>query len=117
MQPRQPESQVLRREVMTPHRRSAGAGLLAMSTLAMIFSIGGSLMMMTANHRFARHNHDFYSSTASPWPEQEHYVPVDVVRTVEMPISAADAAACRAPVYHSMADGRTEIQFAKCLPR
>ena len=102
---------------MTPQRRTAGAGLLAMSTIAMIFSVAGSALMMTANHRFTRHNHEVESATASPWPQQQHYIPVDIVRTVELPISADDAAACRAPVYRSLEDGRTEIQFSQCLPK
>src|SRR5258705_13272240 len=45
---------VLRREVMTPRRPSSSFGLIAVSTMAMVFAVSSSLLLFSA-HRHQRH--------------------------------------------------------------
>src|SRR5688572_6027735 len=112
----------LRREVMAPRRANSSFGLIAVSTLAMVFAVSSSLLLFSA-HRH-RVDHDRRDSVVvkshvlrrEPRPPRPLAAPAIVV-TERTPATASPAADCKGPVYRSTADGRTEVVFEQCAPR
>jgi hypothetical protein len=87
-------SRALRREVMSPRRPSSSFGLIAVSTMAMMFAISSSLLLFSTHRHRVRH-----------------------ARPPAARIEAPPPVACKGPVYRSTADGTLEIVFEQCPAR
>jgi hypothetical protein len=114
----------LRREVMAPRRPSSSFGLIAVSTLAMVFAVSSSLLLFSAHRHHVRHARPAYLKThprppavRAPAPDlpAPRSPPAAASTTSRAPVPAP--AACKGPVYRSLADGTTEIVFEQCPAR
>ena len=90
---------------MSPRRPSSSFGLIAVSTMAMVFAVSSSLLLFSA-HRY-RMGDDRVMAPAA----------VEVARPRARTERAAPPAECKAPVYRGTADGATEVVFEQCPPR
>ena len=113
-----PATSSLRREVMPPRRPSSSFGLIAVSTLAMVFAVSSSLLLFSAHSHRVRGGCPRARVMVPPPPSPrlpfaaKSYQPVPPAV-----VSPAQASACRGPIYRSMADGRTEVVFEQCAAR
>lgn len=83
---------------MSPRRPSSSFGLIAVSTMAMVFAVSSSLLLFSA-HRYRMRD----GRTPAPHVERGYRV--------------SPPAACKGPVYRSTADGTTEVTFEQCPAR
>ena len=88
---------------MSPRRPSSSFGLIAVSTMAMVFAVSSSLLLFSA-HRYRLRD------GRTPAAQMERVRP----RAQMVPPAPSVQEACKAPVYRSNADGRTEIVFEDC---
>ena len=101
----------MRREVMPPRRPSSSFGLIAVSTLAMVFAVSSSLLLFSAHNHRARSRCPYARPATAPVVlPHRHRVPA-------APIAAPDRELCREPVYYSTGDGRTELRYEQCAAR
>jgi hypothetical protein len=95
----------LRREVLPPRDPSSSLGIIAVSTVALLFALSSSLLLFHASamQRCA-------GSAAMP------AVPVVKAPPRLMP-AELPAPACGGPIYRATPDGRAEAVFELCPPR
>ena len=108
----------LQREVMPPRRPSSSFGLIAVSTLAMVFAVSSSLLLFSAHGHRSRGHCPHAAAHRVTLPPHARPAPP---RTFELvpPVPATPPAqeVCRGPVYRSTADGRTEVMYEQCAAR
>ncbi|MBP6628971.1 MAG: hypothetical protein KA297_06050 [Kofleriaceae bacterium] len=120
MDPRPP----LRREVQEPGPGPAARGLVAVSATAMMLALTSSTLLFWASLPGGRG--PSWQATAeplvvSPWPAAGRAAPPAAVVAPAAPCRQVPArslapapAQCGAPVYRSLGDGRTEVEFEAC---
>src|SRR5262245_22390133 len=96
----------LRREVMAPRRPSSSFGLIAVSTLAMVFSVSSWLLLFSAHRHHVRHARPAYLHTHPRPAAVRPNPPASPPALGQTP--GAVPAACKGPVYRALADGTTE---------
>jgi len=110
---------------MAPRRPSSSFGLIAVSTMAMVFAVSSSLLLFSA-HRHHRcrgtvpvHTQNAPRSTppmlreAMPPPPPP---PVEHAEQADRAQQAQQAKTCGTPVYRSNADGSQEVRYELCTP-
>jgi hypothetical protein len=114
----------LRREVMAPRRPSSSFGLIAVSTLAMVFAVSSSLLLFSAHRHRERAERMMLHNTSAG---DRHAVVVrtperraaPAKKTVRIPTPARVLAPdeCKGPIYRPTPDGGTEVVFEQCAAR
>jgi hypothetical protein len=94
----------LRREVIAPRQPSSSFGLIAVSTLAMLFAVSSSLLLFSAHRQRV-------------CVDRAHPSMVRASRVDSAPVVGPARAECKGPVYRSTGDGRTEVVFEQCPAR
>jgi hypothetical protein len=114
----------LRREVMAPRRPSSSLGLIAVSTLAMVFAVSSSLLLFSAHRHHVRrhqpaylHNHARPPAVRVPGPPAIPAGPQRQGRVMHPPPPPPPGDECRGPIYRSRADGHDEVRFEQCPAR
>jgi len=109
----------LRREVMTPRRPSSSAGLIAVSTLAMVFAVSSSLLLFSAHRHRAHRDQLFLDNHARIHRVQRDRMPALYAPTAPPAngVVVTPSSDCKGPVYRPTSDGRTEVVFEQCPAR
>jgi hypothetical protein len=94
---------------MSPRRPSSSFGLIAVSTMAMVFAVSSSLLLFSAHRYRMRDDRVMVPATAVERPRARPQR--------EAPASPSQAAECKAPVYRGTGDGKTEVTFEQCPAR
>lgn len=93
----------LRREVLPPRDPSSSLGIIAVSTVALLFALSSSLLL-------------FHASAMQRCAPA--VTPARVVRAPARLMPAElPAPACSGPIYRATPDGRAEAVFELCPPR
>jgi hypothetical protein len=106
----------LRREVMAPRRPSSSFGLVAVSTMAMVFAVSSSLLLFSAHrHRRCHGSVPVHTQNVPRVPHAPPPAPPPPPMMREtMPPPAEQTKTCGTPVYHSNADGSQEVRYELC---
>lgn len=112
----------LRREVMAPRRPSSSFGLIAVSTMAMVFAVSSSLLLFSAHRHRRCHAPPAAISVhtaprAAPDPAPPPMMRARAMAPAPMALPPPPADACKGPIYRSTADGHTEVVFEQCPAR
>jgi hypothetical protein len=94
---------------MSPRRPSSSFGLIAVSTMAMVFAVSSSLLL------FSAHRYRMRDDRVMPPAAVESARPR--ARAERPQATPAPPAECKAPVYRGAADGTTEVVFEQCAAR
>jgi hypothetical protein len=95
----------LRREVLPPRDPSSSLGIIAVSSVALLFALSSSLLL-------------FHASAIQRVPARPTTsVVVRAQPARPLPALVAPADTCQGPVYRAMPDGRAEVVFELCEPR
>lgn len=93
----------LRREVLPPRDPSSSLGIIAVSSVALLFALSSSLLL-------------FHASAIQRCPAR-----AGLTRAAPAPAPALTAPApvdtCSGPAFRTTRDGRTEAVFELCAPR
>jgi hypothetical protein len=107
---------------MAPRRPSSSFGLIAVSTMAMVFAVSSSLLLFSAHRHHRCHGsvpvHTQNAPRAAPpmLREATPPPPPPPVEQVEQADRAEQAKTCGTPVYRSNADGSQEVRYELCTP-
>jgi hypothetical protein len=97
----------LQREVMGPRRPSSSFGLIAVSTLAMVFAVSSSLLLFSAHRHRTTHHHVMVHTRPRP----------PAVRLRQPAVQPLPPAECKGPVFRPTSEGTTEVVYEQCPPR
>jgi hypothetical protein len=95
----------LRREVLPPRDPSSSLGIIAVSTVALLFALSSSLLLF---HASAMQR----CAGSAAMPAARLVTAPRAVAPAELP-----APACSGPIYRATPDGRAEAVFELCPPR
>lgn len=105
---------------MAPRRPSSSFGLIAVSTMAMVFAVSSSLLLFSAHrHRRCHGSVPVHTQNVPRVPHAPPPAPPPLMmrETPLPPLERSEQAkTCGTPVYHSNADGSQEVRYELCTP-
>ncbi|MEZ4368229.1 MAG: hypothetical protein R2939_18420 [Kofleriaceae bacterium] len=106
----------LRPEVCAPRRAPPGGGLLALTSLATMLALSGTLLLMQAHRAevLEKRARDAAFERARVRPMHHHWRAPVTERTAPSLTATPD---CQGPVFRAIGDGRTEVVFEQCPAR